>query len=251
MNQKFNESIEYLKTSPVFSMSLGSKELFHSNFWAWIIEQEYGKSFIRVFFPSFDLNNFSYIKREDNHRDLVIHDKDGHEFVIENKIKSYPSKEQLDGYHCYMGAITGISKPPFKLDDKWCFVSYKEISSGINEIINVVDDPYVKSLLSDYLKVLNAINDTLDYSVLNTKEMLIFWDDDIKQLAEIRMLDVFRKLKADDFVSRCEGIRDDMESLLKEIKDWQFYISRSFNTKEHFLTNRLKSVYNIQEQNGV
>lgn len=37
--------IEDLKKNPIFAMSLSSKELFHSNFWAWLFERniEYAK----------------------------------------------------------------------------------------------------------------------------------------------------------------------------------------------------------------
>jgi len=36
--KKLMESFNYLKSSPLFNVSLTSKELFHSNFWAWMIE---------------------------------------------------------------------------------------------------------------------------------------------------------------------------------------------------------------------
>jgi hypothetical protein len=32
------EKFKILKTSPVYAMSLGSHELFHSNFWAWMMD---------------------------------------------------------------------------------------------------------------------------------------------------------------------------------------------------------------------
>lgn len=39
---------EFLSKSLLYQMSLGSKELYHSNVWAWLIEND--TSFIKVFF---------------------------------------------------------------------------------------------------------------------------------------------------------------------------------------------------------
>ena len=118
----FLENISKLKNSPVFSMSLGSKELFHSNFWAYLMEQEEGKEFIRFFFNDIDINSELKIKREDKKRDLVVY-SDGKEYVIENKIKSYPRREQLEKYsretNVERGVITGISYPPFEPPAEW------------------------------------------------------------------------------------------------------------------------------------
>ena len=50
--------IDKLKNNPLHYMSLGSKELFHSNFWAWLID--YNKRFVECFFPGFDVNSINY-----------------------------------------------------------------------------------------------------------------------------------------------------------------------------------------------
>ena len=43
-----NSKIEKLKNSPVFALTLGAKELCHSNFWKWLIDKD--KNFAKVFF---------------------------------------------------------------------------------------------------------------------------------------------------------------------------------------------------------
>ena len=42
--------VEKLNSNPVFAMSLHSKELFHSNFWAWLFGHnvEYAKIFFQT-----------------------------------------------------------------------------------------------------------------------------------------------------------------------------------------------------------
>lgn len=93
--------IQELEKSPLFALSLCGKELAHSNFWEWLIKLEDNKKhpFIEVL-QGFYKNNYVFtgVKREENHRDITIHYKDGNVekcFVIENKLKSIPTIEQL------------------------------------------------------------------------------------------------------------------------------------------------------------
>ena len=147
------DSINFLKNSLLYQMSLGSKELYHSNVWAWLIEQE--PAFISVFFKDVDLSRLTEIKveREKHHRDIIItflYDGKKEYFVIENKIKTLPEKEQLkrytenlDGYCLNRAVFTGIMNPfngdvsiennGFKM--LWEFCSYYDISKKIKEIV--------------------------------------------------------------------------------------------------------------------
>lgn len=153
---KLQKYIDYLKKSPIFSMSLGSKELFYSNFRAWIFEQKQGREFIRVFFPNINIQEITDIKREHKSRDIVIFLKNGDEYVIENKIKSYGDYHQLERYSSYdkfkEDVLTGIKEPPFELPKYWRFVSYKQIADGIGYLKDNFDTQYMKTLLTDYEK---------------------------------------------------------------------------------------------------
>lgn len=98
---KINDKIEYIKKSPIFAMSLCSKELFHSNFWAWLMEQD--EAFIEIFFKNDNGKQLVGIGREDGHRDITVyrkndrsnHDEKSDVYVIENKLKSIPTEKQL------------------------------------------------------------------------------------------------------------------------------------------------------------
>ena len=48
-----------LEKSLLFRMSLGSKELYHSNVWAWLMEND--SNFIGVFFNNKNLDNYACI----------------------------------------------------------------------------------------------------------------------------------------------------------------------------------------------
>ena len=88
-------SVEKLKSSLIYQMTLASKELFHSNVWAWIITKDHSiaKS---VFFDLIEGENVR-VTREEHHRDLTIYDNTGL-FIIENKIKSIANLDQLVEY---------------------------------------------------------------------------------------------------------------------------------------------------------
>ena len=94
-----NESINYLEKSPIFASSLGSKELFHSNIWAYLIEQN--TRYLNVFFKGLDIENDPDVKKEVYREKLnmdVIVEVESDVFVIENKIKSLPREDQLKDY---------------------------------------------------------------------------------------------------------------------------------------------------------
>ena len=125
-NKDSNDEIEYLKNSPIYAMSLGSKELFHSNFWAWLMRKD--KDFVKVFFNEIDdkllpeKEDFDYVKREEKNRDITIHTNDGGIYIIENKIKSLPYVEQLAKYQIEAGTsfkggvIAALKAPNFDTD---------------------------------------------------------------------------------------------------------------------------------------
>ena len=82
-----NESKKFLKNSLLYQMSLGSKELFHSNVWAWLMEKE--NKIINVFFDDVDLGKYEkpYISRECKNRDIIIWLIELLNTLIENNLK--------------------------------------------------------------------------------------------------------------------------------------------------------------------
>ena len=113
-----NEAYEYLEKSPMFKLSLSSKELFHSNFLDWLSNVK-PEAFQKLIEKMAGLANYTWpevwrVKREYNNFDLCIvaYDqyKDNNDekiddeedfrimFIIENKVKSIPYKEQLSRY---------------------------------------------------------------------------------------------------------------------------------------------------------
>ena len=114
-----NSAYDYLKTSPMFKLSLSSKELFHSNFLEWLSNVDQG-AFKRLIldmagievdyvwpevwrvrreYNNFDLCIVAYDQYGKNEDEKIDDDDDFRIlFVIENKVKSIPYKEQLERY---------------------------------------------------------------------------------------------------------------------------------------------------------
>lgn len=253
-NELFVKNIEKLKKSPVFSMSLGSKELFHSNLWAYLMEHKDYRLLLYSLFPELEPSDAAQIEREYKNRDIAILYK-GKEFVIENKIKSYPDLEQLKRYgddpNVALGIVTGINEPPFDLPEKWRFVSYSTIAAILRNVIT--DDKYLESIVSDYCDVLDSINLLMKMSLDETQGRLSYWSENIKRLYDVRLMDVFRKIKADDFVKTCEELRILIEHEIKDLPEWSFYISRSFHNGKSTISFELQkgSGDNYKGQIGV
>ena len=113
MDKKLNK----LAQNPMFKLSLGSKELFHSNFLEFLWEQDKNKfiEMLRNLLPQSNLFetisqlDYSNLKldREKQNFDICIYHEDSQcknknkefiDIIIENKVKSIPYKEQLDKY---------------------------------------------------------------------------------------------------------------------------------------------------------
>lgn len=165
-----NDIKRELENSAIFNMSLSSKELFHSNFWAWLMNQDdIGLEFIKVFFPSIKDNSYK-VEREKDNMDILITYKNK-KYVIENKFKSIPSIDQLNRYTDKLikkdsfssGVLTGIDEPLFKMPTNWKFLDYEKISNKITSVSdNLKNSDSRKQYLKDYAKMLNGLSKLLN-----------------------------------------------------------------------------------------
>ena len=102
-NILLDNALKSLNMSPLFNLSLTSKELFHSNFLAWLGTQ-FPNQFSLMMSDLLDIKDYilyESIKREYKHSDICFKMKNGSDIksvIIENKVKSIPYKEQLEQY---------------------------------------------------------------------------------------------------------------------------------------------------------
>ena len=243
--QEYKRMADDLKKSLLFRMSLGSKELFHSNVWAWLIEQD--PAFIKVFFPEFDDQCYRYlgVSRECWHRDVIIwlekcDNKERCYYVIENKIKSLQDEEQLrrytedkDGNTLLRGVFTGIINAlktnELRLPKKetgeevpWEFVDYGTIAKRIRE--QARRSARVTALhflqIDEYCQIIESINGMIQYELDNRQGKFDYSslpykngeNREAEYLEELRIKDVYTKLKGADILRALEAYLKDSVS---------------------------------------
>lgn len=229
MEKNDNQStLDELKHSPLFAISLASKELAHSNFWKWLLElkdSEGRHPFIKIFKPDFYERSKECtsleVEREKYNFDLYITYKDekgrSRSIVIENKIKAIADKSQLiryqnkrtRGFEFDEGILTGL------IENKsigigtgnlkgWTFLSYADIAKNIKTILEENADLDYAIFISQYVKDLNNIQLLIDeaFEFDENKDKYVYLDD---YLSDIRFSDVFLKLKATELANRIKA----------------------------------------------
>lgn len=224
MNKLNIEEVKALQSSPLFQFSLGSKELFHSNFLAWLFElypEESGRA-LSPFLKDLSGNvSVVSVAREQKNRDLTIRFGNGQELIIENKVKSLPYLEQLEMYSANATdnqsfLLLTLSTPPFSSDGvikienedgafvEWNILTYSSMSTIIGEIRSAIQNDYHRLILSDY--------ETFIFSLSNIFTQHESSDDDLfasfhtpsespalELLQPLRMGDLYQKLRYEAF----------------------------------------------------
>lgn len=153
-NDAYTTAIEYLKTSPMFNLSLSSKELFHSNFlyWIWKLDPNTFKSLMARLlnistddlkwgdewevvreYNSFDLC-VKYCDKESNNEETGARKIDYGDvlLVIENKVKSIPYKGQLHKYVNKVKKLYGLLKDGEDIVDRCGKTTYRNNTYDFN-----------------------------------------------------------------------------------------------------------------------
>lgn len=237
------EIIDKLSKNAMFRLSLCSKELFHSNFWAWLIEQN--PKFISIFGKEFlNIENID-VKREEKictvkHEDIFTENKfykktciadmsfifDNNLYIIENKLKSLPNKEQLDDY--LMGDIindkytilqrkvilTSFTKPVFKTDNNIKFISYKEICLNLKSLKYLFDNDNGNKIILEnyieYLELMNKLNESL-----SLKNSSLTYGELLDKINNTNLQEKVEKLHFDTFIKNlmyCHLVTDILEN---------------------------------------
>ena len=212
--------IDALEESPLFNLSLSSKELFHSNFLAWLFES-YPSEFGRAL-SKFTKNSRSgtgikgKVLRELKNRDLTIEFENEQWLIIENKVKSLPYIEQLTEYS--LGAkpkqnflLLSLVPPPFARNGlidagtaTWRAITYAELADLLEQSKNAVTNPYHALLLDDYITFIRAMHDIFSSNSIGLDEPFSAvlsreGNATLRRLQSIRIGDVYQKL-------RCEAL---------------------------------------------
>ena len=212
------DQIQELKSSPIFNLSLSSRELFHSNFIFWMANVEQ-KSFREEFARALSVEisgdlRPSHSFREKQNLDIVFSYQD-HTVVIENKFKSIATIEQLERYSTLQRAdgaicvLLSLSKPEFFpsvgpwVDPEsrvcWHFLSYEDLVKIVSMVAKKTDDRYHAMLMADYAKVVALIAKIADATCVGPSDDFSFTvnagDSDLAIAEELRLSDFYLKRK--------------------------------------------------------
>lgn len=226
--QDFKRVIASLRSSPLFNVSLGSKELFHSNFLAWLCEtypNEAGRMFARFLKNSPASCDGLKALREHRHIDLSLCYANGETLVVENKVKSIPSREQLEeiSASCRSPATTSflllsLVPPPFLSPGetaengfalsggvKWQYLSYGRLAGDLSVIVPEITNAYHKALLDDYIYFIRSLDELYSSFAIDwTDEQSNFFvaRHDMESLRSIRIHDLVDKLRYSELIRR-------------------------------------------------
>ena len=229
------EALKKLKTSTLFNLSLGSKELFHSNFLGWLAENyslEVGAAFSK--FIKNKSNKLKLNEREKENIDLTFIYENEEILIIENKVKSLPTISQLQKYSKNHNSnknylLLSLYKPEF-IDEnnqviindtiKWNFLSYKELAINIKNIKPKTD--YDKFIIDDYICFIQNLS-------LLESSIIIDWEKDIFNF--------------------CIGDEIDPEINFRTLRIHDFYLKHKYNQIQSKIIEEIKKQY-IKEENS-
>lgn len=205
--------LDNLKKSPIYNLSMCSLEDFHSNFLCWFLNLDI-KKHIKVFFKDANLENPKNYHAETqktlhkNRFDIVILNKDNIEYIIENKIKSYPTEEQLNDY---LKPFKDKPKAKFLLlslvefknkIDPWEPLSYAQLKNNLLNYIDDIEDVYYKRLIQDYINVISVIINVFPQKI---EQKYDFYEGN-QDLEKLGLIDIYRKYRTAELLAYIEKI---------------------------------------------
>lgn len=193
---------ETLNKSPMFHMSLGSRELFHSNFIGWLLSS-YPET---VSCLGLMINEPFVVRREKKSVDLVLeHMGSGIPLgIIENKFKDVPKREQLEKYGTRFPdtqrAVLTLLPSSFDVSElNWREVLYHDFAQNVSVWLERNCDVSArdKTFISSYCEMTLAISEIVGAVLGVGDDVDTYWygvsSADIARLDNIRFLDTILK----------------------------------------------------------
>lgn len=281
-NRGIETIIAELKKNPMFRLSLGSKELFHSNFLEFLWEYDMDDTKHGMFFKMLDEidckierdDKFTYVlSREKENFDICIYHKEGrkicYDLIIENKVKSIPRKEQLMEYY---KKTEGHRSPKMKLillslvevfpdwsnigDEKfkaeggqWSIVNYKKLYKAIDMVYKTDNTNYITDYCN-FIKQMHSLQGIILGNNFEDEEYYV--RDELRSLEKVRLHDLYIKLRASNFLLLLE-----QELKKKEITNVVTIPSEKYKKYDDIRQNTDDDVtrvflnYTIQSGNGM
>lgn len=203
-----NETEIKLSNSPIYNLSMCSLENFHTCFFKWL-GQNYPRQFLNVLLnknvPAHVNVEFETQVRYSNDTildlQITVNDRKETEFiVIENKLKSYPTQEQLIKYQNYFREkkstfILLSLVPNFEASEGWQYISYENLAEKLSQI-SEFKNQYDEFLITDYINVVKLIANA--FPKISTQKYDFYEEN---KLDEIGLKDIYVKWRTSEFAN--------------------------------------------------
>lgn len=239
--KRISKLVNELRKSPMFQLSLSSKELFHSNFLYWLSQfnLEMFKQVIKQLFENAGDSLHLYewyedfkVKREHKHYDLCVTNEDENTvlLVIENKVKSIPNKAQLDSYyskskkaqHLLLSLSTDFPESK-EIKNKWTIANYQELAYALSEYVKNREG-YEYDIIRDYIGYISNFHSLVEEWRVDEKTVSNSFIPKRYELEELRMNDFYTKFYFSQILLQIT------EKLKKEFEDVKFNWKPIFGT---------------------
>src|SRR4051812_13417545 len=211
--------VELLDRNPLFHLSLGSRELFHSNLIAWMTRfpVPFQHALRDVLEPASDQWEERRVRREAKQLDLVIELPGHRPLIIENKVFSLPDTAQLEKYAVnnipsLLGdrAVTrvllslvdpgwpeGVFGPPSL---QWRHLAYRDLAAQLRETADLFagrdDDEFAAETVRRYASLLDTLDELVAIVIPRSDEERLDLGGAMATLLDrIRLRDTMRKLR--------------------------------------------------------
>ncbi|MET8630721.1 replication-relaxation family protein [Kitasatospora sp. NPDC004669] len=160
--------VSRLEQDPLFVMSLGSKELFHSNLLAWLMQR-----FPVVAEAVTAAPGAVRVAREASHTDLLVEGEGRRRpLVAENKVFSLPDETQLakiaDSFAPQDPELLSLTEPLWDAGvwesgpgQVWRWMGYEELASRLRPVVGLVrgEDAYVADTMERWLDMVRVLGE--------------------------------------------------------------------------------------------
>lgn len=210
-----------IRRNPLTHLGLADKELFHSNFLAWLAEA-YPRAAVDVFgaYLTSDADQSEVsVAREWQHVDLVLRLGPYRPLVIENKTFSPPDRNQLDRYEVDDAVaklqarliLLSLSRPDWadatgtEAHGAWSWMSYSELALGLDKAQAAIDDAFERELVRRYADLVRRlVAVAAAYTSLDDTDPVIPSDAETRLLRGARLGDGILKLRSRVIRARIE-----------------------------------------------
>ena len=256
-----NEILKKLKKNSMFRLSMTSKELFHSNFWAWLIDN-YKQKFTGIFYPDYDNSSEFKVEREKNNFDLSLKFKDKI-VIIENKFKSLPDKNQLQRYLNKAQnwrekniILVSYLEPSFKTDT---YISYKALYDGLKNADISDINPTDCAIIQNYTECIKLLCELKDSELTNSETIKEFWAEYMalkKDFDEINFAIIIQKIFLNNIAEKLinkiqiNNLNYQINIGNSHVAYIDFFIPDTEFSISLYCNGEYKYVFNIQKENG-